>query len=373
MSAPHRIVVKVGTSTLADAEGRLDLAYVEDLARQIAAQRAAGREPLLVTSGAIRAGRQTLGDRYAAVRPHAAPMPLKQAAAAIGQGVLLQAYAAAFARCGLVVAQVLLTREDLADRGRFLNARNTLMALLELGAVPVINENDTVAVEEIRFGDNDTLAARVAVLVEADLLLMLSDVEGLYADFDSPDRRVVTEVQGIDAAVEGLAGGAGSPLGTGGMRTKIEAARIAGGSGIRAVVAHGRRPGIVAEVVEGRPVGTAFLPAHDRLRGRKRWIVAGSRSRGAVVVNPRAAERLRERGASLLPAGITAVEGAFGAGDLVVVRDTEGRRVARGLTNYSADDLRRVMGLRSDRFEEVLGEKPYDEAIHRDNLVLEPH
>jgi len=371
VSAVRRLVVKVGTSTLADARGRLDVAYVEDLARQLAAQRAAGREPLLVTSGAIRAGRQTLGERGVAARNHGASMPLQQAAAAIGQGVLLQAYAAAFGRCGLTVAQVLLTREDLADRGRFLNARNTLLALLDLGAVPIINENDTVAVEEIRFGDNDTLAARVAVLVEADLLVILSDVEGLYADFDLPTQRVIAEVPAIDAAIERLAGGAGSPHGTGGMRTKVEAARIACGAGIRAVVAHGRRPGVVGEVADGLPVGTAFLPSHDRLRGRKRWIVAGSRPRGTVTVNQRAAERLREGGASLLAAGITAVEGAFGAGDLVVVRDADGRRVARGLTNYGADDLRRIMGLRSDRFEEVLGEKPYDEAIHRDNLVVE--
>jgi glutamate 5-kinase len=409
--APSRIVVKVGTSTLTDPHGRIDRAFIADLAAQLAAQRAAGRDVLLVTSGAIRAGQEKLdagarGRGDAGTPPSAPPLrrggigggvprdvlPFKQAAAAVGQGLLMHTYTEAFAWRSVTVAQVLLTRDDLADRRRFLNARNTLTALLALGVVPIINENDTVAVEEIKFGDNDTLAALVAVLVEADLLLILSDVEGLY-ETPSPappftrgritnaspfakggtGEGVIRTVSRIDAQIEALAGEAFGGVGTGGMRTKVEAARIATASGIRTVIAQGRRERVVAEAVAGEEVGTTFLPRSTarRLRGRKRWIAAGSRPRGSVTVNARAAERLRREGVSLLAVGITAVIGEFDAGDLIEVRDEANRRCARGLTNYGADELRRIMGLRSDRFEAVLGCKTYDEVIHRDNLVVE--
>lgn len=376
----HRLVVKVGTTTLTDAEGRIDRAFIADLAADLAAQRAAGREVLLVTSGAIRAGRDALEGAQARLQ-HLNPrtperpntLPYKQAAAAVGQGLLMHTYTEAFAWRNVTVAQVLLTRNDLADRRRFLNARNTLSALLALGVVPIINENDTVAVEEIKFGDNDTLAALVAVLVEADLLLILSDVDGLYTGLGagSAAPTLVRTVSRIDAEVEALAGESRSEAGTGGMRTKIEAARIATASGIRTIIARGRRPRVIADVLAGEEVGTTFLPSSSELRGRKRWIAAGSRSRGSVTVNPCAAERLRKEGVSLLAVGITEVTGEFGSGDLIEVRDETGRRFARGLTNYSAADLRRLQGLRSDQFEAVLGSKTYDEVIHRDNLVVE--
>jgi glutamate 5-kinase len=378
VAGARRIVVKVGTSTLTDAAGRLDEAFIADLAGQLAERHAAGCDVILVTSGAIRAGRDILeADRPAAQlrTPNPASLPFKQAAAAVGQGRLIHTYSEAFAARGVHVAQVLLTRNDLADRRRFLNARNTLQALLALRVVPIINENDTVAVEEIRFGDNDNLAAHVAVVVEADLLLILSDVEGLY------DRRpdsagetppcVLRCVPRITPEIEALAGGAGTRVGTGGMRTKLEAARAATTSGIPTVIARGRRPGVVAEVAEGAEVGTLFPPVEGRLRGRKRWIVAGSRPRGALTVNAGAAERMRAEKASLLAVGITGVEGLFSAGDLVEVRDEAGRRFARGLTNYGAEDLRRIQGLRSREIEQALGSKPYDEVLHRDNLVVD--
>ncbi|MCE7699969.1 MAG: glutamate 5-kinase, partial [Methanobacterium paludis] len=364
------IVVKVGTSTLTDAQGCLDRGYIADLAAQLAGERLAGREVILVTSGAIGVGRDTLrrddGDRASLV---ATSLPFKQAAAAVGQVVLMATYTEAFAWRNMTAAQVLLTREDLADRKRFLNARNTLTALLTLGVVPVINENDTVAVDEIKFGDNDSLAALVAVLVEADLLLILSDVEGLYsappdpnAESDTPPT-VIRRVKRIDAGIEALAGGSGGALGTGGMRTKLEAARIATVSGIRTVIASGRRERVIADVAAGQEVGTTFLAGAGKLHGRKRWIIAGSRPRGSVVVNAGAAQRLLKDGVSLLAVGVTTVNGEFASGDLIEVRDETGRRFARGLTNYGAEELRLIQGLHSDQFEAVLGAKPYDEVI----------
>lgn len=369
----HRIVVKVGTSTLTGAHGRLDAAYIDRLAGALADQRQAGREVLLVTSGAIRAGRDRLA--HSAPAMHHNTLPRKQACAAIGQGLLVGAYSAAFAKRGITVAQVLLTREDVADRRRFLNARNTLLALLGMDAVPVINENDTVAVDEIRFGDNDMLAAHVAVLTESDLLLILSDVDGLYESAPTPGEPlppIISTVPRVDAAIEALAGGSESGVGTGGMRTKVLAARLATRAGIRTVIAHGRKDGVIEAVLAGEAVGTTFLEAHAHLRGRKRWIAAGSRPRGWVVANDRAIRNLREGGASLLAVGIEEISGAFGEGAVVEVRDASGRRIARGLSNYSSTDLQKIHGLRSNRFEQVLGHKSYDEVIHRDNLLVDP-
>ncbi len=366
----RRLVVKVGTSTLTDRAGSIDRAFLLDLATQLAAQRAAGRDVILVTSGAIRAGIAALQANGDAPTT----LPYRQAAAAIGQGHLMNLYIEALRWHSVVAAQVLLTRDDLADRRRYLNARNTFASLLEVGALPIVNENDTVSVDEIKFGDNDTLAARVASLVQADLLLILSDVEGLYAAAPQPGQplpEVICTVPRIDAAVEAIAGGAGSAVGTGGMRTKVEAARIAAASGVRTVIAHGRRPGVVREVCEGAPVGTTFLAARSKPTGRKRWIVAGSRAKGAVVVDAAAEQRLRRSGASLLPVGIVAVVGEFEAGDLVEVRRTDGGRFARGLANYSAAELRAIQGRHSEELEAILGYRGYDEAIHRDDLVVD--
>ena len=276
-----RLVVKVGTSTLTNAQGRIDRAFIADLTAQLAQQRSAGRDVVLVTSGAIRAGKDALHNPQSKTH-NPASLPYKQAAAAIGQGLLMHTYTEAFAWRDVIVAQVLLTRDDLSDRNRFLNAQNTLRALLDLGVVPIINENDTVAVDEIKFGDNDTLAALVATLVDADLLLILSDVEGLYAHPDV-DASLISVVPHIDAAISALGGEATSGVGTGGMRTKIEAARIATSAGIRTVIARGRRERVIADVTEGREVGTTFLPrtGSERLPARKRWIAHGARVRGA--------------------------------------------------------------------------------------------
>lgn len=328
---------------------------------------------LLVTSGAIRAGREALGYRESrGLLPET--LPYKQAAAAIGQGRLMHTYTEAFAWRNIECAQVLLTRDDLGDRRRFLNARNTLLALLELGIVPIINENDTVAVDEIKFGDNDRLAALVSTLVESDLLLILSDVEGLYtAPPDTLENAAPIPMVGkIDMAVQSLAGDSSSGVGTGGMRTKLEAARIATEAGIRCVIARGRRERVIAEVVEGRSIGTTFLPCPDaaRLPARKRWLAHSARPRGSVTVNSRARERLLQEGVSLLAVGITGVSGAFVTGDLIEVRDEAGQVFARGLVNYAAAEIQRVQGRHSDQFEAILGYRGFEEVIHRDNLVV---
>jgi len=386
-------VVKVGTTTLTDEFGRIDRAFIADLTAQLAAVRKDGREVILVTSGAIRAGKERLGARNhrfgaemdAASRQIdpvasrlAETLPYKQAAAAIGQGLLVHTYTEAFDWRDVDCAQVLLTRDDLSDRRRFLNARNTLLALLALGVVPIINENDTVAVEEIKFGDNDSLAALVATLVEADLLLILSDVEGLCelipGTNDVDTTTVIPLVRRIDEEIVALAGGvAVGAIGTGGMSTKVNAARIATQSGIRTVIAKGRRTHVVADVIDGKPLGTTFLPRpnSDRMSARKRWIAHSARSRGSIAVNKRAADRLRSTGVSLLAAGITDVDGEFAVGDLVEIRCEDGTAFARGLANYPAVEVRRVQGLHSDQFESTLGYRGFDEIIHRDNLVID--
>lgn len=362
-----RLVVKVGTSTLTSAQGRIDRAFIADLTAQLATLRLQGSDVVFVSSGAIRAGRELLPSRTPDT------LPYKQAAAAIGQGRLMHLYTEAFAWRNVACAQVLLTREDLADRRRFLNARNTLQTLLGLGVVPVINENDTVSVDEIKFGDNDMLAALVATLVEADLLLILSDVEGLYdRPPQDPEARLIPLVPRVDRTVLQLAGGSRSGMGTGGMRTKVEAARVATGAGIRTVIARGRRERVVLDVVNGRSIGTTFLScAATRLPARKRWIAHGLRPRGLVTVNAGAAEKLRRDGVSLLAVGIVDVAGTFASGDLIEVCDEQGCVFARGLTNYPSDELRRIQGLRSEQFESVLGYRGFEEVIHRDNLVLD--
>ena len=368
-----RIVVKVGSSTLTDASGRIDRGFVADLTAQLAAEHRQGRDILLVTSGAIRAGREALAAQLPGPHSSSDTLPFKQAAAAIGQGRLIHTYTEAFAWRGVVCAQVLLTRDDLAARDRFLNARNTLLALLDLRVIPVVNENDTVAVDEIKFGDNDMLAALVASLVDADTLLILSDVEGLYEAPPEPGKpvpRVVPLVECVTPALRASAGGAGSIAGTGGMRTKLEAARTATEAGIRTVIARGRRENVVADTVRGESVGTCFLPAAGGRPGaRKRWIAHGPRPRGQVVVNAGARQALLATGVSLLAAGVTRVSGSFTAGDLVEVCSEQGETFGRGLTNYAASELQTIAGLRSDQFTEALGYRGADEVIHRDNLV----
>lgn len=355
----RRAVVKVGSSTLTGDGGGLDEAYIEDLVRELARARERGVEVLLVTSGAIAAGAARAGIG----RPRT--IPEKQAAAAIGQGLLMGHYIQAFGRRKLTAAQVLLTREDISSRQRYLNARNTLFTLLGIGAIPVINENDAVAVDEIRVGENDTLAALVTALVEADLLLLLSDVEGLL----DRDGQVIPEVTDI-AAVLPLAGGPGSGVGSGGMITKLQAARIAARCGAATVIAHGRREGVLCAILDGARVGTYFPPSERKLRGRKRWIAFGARPRGVIVVNEGARRSLLDDGRSLLPAGIVEVRGRFAAGNLVSIQDESGQELARGLTNYGDAEITQIRGLRTDQVAERLGACDFEEVVHRDNLVV---
>lgn len=360
-------MVKIGTSSLTLPDGSLDVGRIEHLADQALELTRAGRQLVLVTSGAIGVGARRLGYSQ---RPQT--IPEKQAAAAVGQGLLMQAYERAFLARQLVVGQVLLTREDVADRRRHLNSRNTLRKLLELGAIPVVNENDTVAVDEIRLGDNDTLSALVATLVDADLLIILSDVDGLYSGDPrrDPGARRLDVVPAITPELEAIAGGAGTAFGTGGMVTKLQAAKIATAAGIPMFLTSSSQPDILLAVLAGNAVGTLFLPKPRPLRARQRWLAFHLRPCGRILVDEGAAKALVENGKSLLPAGVIGVEGDFAEGDLVQVVDGSGREVARGLVNYSAQDLRRIQGSRTKDIAAILGRKDYDEVIHRDNLVV---
>jgi glutamate 5-kinase len=355
------IVVKVGTSTLTGADGSLDRGFIAGLSAQIAAAWAGGHRVLLVTSGAISAGAERLGLKE---RPRV--LAVKQAAAAVGQGLLMEVYSAAFAAAGRTVAQVLITRQDTAERSRYVNARHTLSALLRLGVVPIVNENDTVSVDEIRFGDNDTLAALAAALVEADLLVLLTDVPGFFG----ADGVVMPTIPEITPAVFEMAGGAGSANGTGGMVTKLQAAVIAGEAGIPTVVAPGREPGILATVLRGDPVGTRFVSPARRLSGRKQWIAFGAPPRGALVVNTPAKRALTEGRRSLLPVGVIRVEGSFHAGDTVSIVEEGGREFARGVVSCDSREAALVLGHRTDRISGLLGREDLQELVHRDNLVL---
>jgi len=361
------VVIKVGTSTLTRGGGPPDTTYIADLAAQIAALQKSGSSVVLVSSGAIRAGMNRL---KLPGRPRS--IPQKQAAAAVGQGLLMHTYSEAFAAYQIPVAQVLLTREDLRDRTRYLNAQNTFAALLGHQVVPIVNENDTVSVDEIKFGDNDTLAALVASLIEADTLLLLSDVAGLY-DKDPTqfaDARLIPTVETIDRALEQRVGGVQSAMGTGGMTTKIQAAKICAGSGVVMRIADGRRPAVIADALAGR-CGTQFLPRPIPLRSRQRWIAYGIVPKGTVTVNDGARQRLLDEGKSLLPAGVIHLSGHFAAGDLVRLTDAHGDSFAQGFVNYSHADLARIMGKRTADILPILGITAGDEVVHRDNLVLD--
>ncbi|HEX6972598.1 MAG TPA: glutamate 5-kinase [Limnochordia bacterium] len=363
----RRIVVKLGTSTVTRPDGTIHFGRVERIVRQIVDVVNEGREVILVTSGAIGVGASRLGLRR---RPQT--IPEKQAAAAVGQGLLMQAYEKLFAEYGRVVGQVLLTRADLAARDRFLNSRHTLLTLLAFGVVPIVNENDTVAVEELHFGDNDTLAALVASLVGADIVILLSDVPGLFAQDprrvpSAPLFDVVTE---ITAEIERAAGGPGSAFARGGMATKLQAARVAVRAGIPLVLADGERPGVLAAILAGEREGTLFQPRPARLGSRKRWIAFHESPRGVIRVDAGAARALVQDGKSLLPIGVIGVEGSFVAGDLVRICDDGGQELARGLVNYGAREIEKIMGARSDEIAGRLGHKAYDEVVHRDNLAV---
>jgi glutamate 5-kinase len=360
-----RVVFKVGSSLVTE-ERTLSLAKIDALAAEIARFAERGGSPVVVTSGAIAAGSARL---KLPRRPRT--IPEKQAAAAVGQSYLMAAWEQAFRRHGLQVAQVLLTGGDLADRRRFINAQNTLAALLEYRVVPVINENDTVAVDEIRVGDNDTLSATVAVLVGADLLVILSDIDGLYTGDprNDPKAVLIPTVRGVDAARIESAGGTSSGVGTGGMRTKLIAARRASDFGIPMAIASGQEAGNIRRLLSGEAVGTVFLPAGRRLAGKKHWIRHTLAPAGDILIDSGAARALLRGGKSLLPAGVTGARGEFSAGDPVRILGPDGKEVARGLTRYSAAEIAGIKGLTTERLR-CLGCHREDEVVHRDELVV---
>lgn len=366
----RRIVVKLGTNLLTNSSDRLDLARMETLVDQVARLHREGKQVILVTSGAVAAGRGRLG----VTKVPARDIPFRQVLAAVGQSHLMQAYDALFGKHDIVTAQTLLTRNDLAHRQSYLNARNTFLALLHYRVVPIVNENDVVAVDELsesRIGENDTLAALTANLVDADMLAILMTREGLYTSDPSVDAgaTLVERVERIDATVEAYAGGS-EGHGTGGMVTKLQAARLATTGGADVYLASGLEPDIVLRLAAGEHVGTFFPAAADRLESRKRWILSGLSVRGSVVVDDGAAVALRERNTSLLPAGIREVCGQFDRGDSVQITNAAGDRIAYGISNYSSEDVDRIKGLRSTRIAEVLGRDYGTEVVHRDNLVL---
>ena len=367
MAANRRIVIKIGSSTLACADGGLDRVLAADLARQIAGLRADGWQPVLVTSGAIAAGFRALG-----MESRPTDMPSLQASASVGQVAVLGMYAELVAAQAIPVGQVLLTRHDTKDRQAYLHARDTFDRLLALGAVPVVNENDTVAVDEIRFGDNDTLAALVAVMIGADLVVLLSDIEGLY----SADPRVDAEAELLEHVAElteqvlAAAGGAGSVLGSGGMTTKVEAAKVLMKAGIPMVVCDGRRENVVADAAEGKPVGTFFAGGDEAIGAKKLWIAVGHKPCGEIVIDDGAKDALTQRGKSLLPAGVVSVSGTFVPGDAIVLTDWQGNVVARGLTSVSSADLERVKGMKTAHIAEELPHVVGVEVVHRDHLVI---
>ncbi len=367
LKSARRWVIKAGSS-LVTAKGQgLDHTAIADWARQIAALRKAGIEIVLVSSGAVAEGMARLGLKK---RPES--LHELQAAAAVGQMGLVQAYETAFKAHGFHAAQVLLTHEDVSDRGRYLNARGTLKTLLAFGVIPVINENDTVATDEIRLGDNDTLAALAVNLIEAELLVILTDQDGLH-DSDpraNADAKLLHEADLSDPRLEAMATSGKGELGRGGMRTKLIAAQWAARSGASTVIAHGRLRDVLGKVVAGEPVGTLLRPAQSAMTARKRWIAGQHQLRGILHLDAGAAKVLREQGKSLLPVGVKRAEGEFSRGDLVCCLDPEGREVARGLTNYGATEVAKIIGAPSRQIAARLGYAGESELIHRDNMVI---
>jgi glutamate 5-kinase len=352
LKSATRIIVKLGTGVLTDSRKLIDPAQLQQLVGQVAALRRAGKEVILVTSGAVGAGMGALGYES---RP--TDLAEKQACAAVGQSRLMAVYDQLFSAHGLVVAQVLLTHEDLEHHERHLNARNTLVTLLDRGVVPIINENDAVSFTEIKFGDNDKLSALVASLLPADLLVILTTVDGVIEHFGGPDAKTISVVEQIDAKIEGMAGGTTSATAVGGMKSKIDAAKIAVRSGIPLVIASGRKQDVLASILAGADEGTLFVPQPTRLQGRKRWIAFFHHPKGTLVVDDGAKKALREAGKSLLPPGVVRCEGEFAVGDVVRICDVDGMEFARGIARFNSAAVR-------------ARNLPKEELIHRDDLVI---
>ncbi len=363
----QRIVVKLGTSTLTGGTDRLHRQRMLEIVQQIAHLHQRGQEMVVVTSGAMAAGRERLGFPNLGGRS----VPAKQMLSAVGQVRLMHLYSELFDLFDIPVGQVLLTRDDLADRPRYLNARDTLLTLIERRIIPVINENDTTATHEIRVGDNDNLSALVANLLEADLLVILTDQPGLFTADPRRDQaaRLISQITRIDDETWALAGGAGSAVGTGGMVTKLQAAQLAARSGVTTIIASGKEPDVLARIVKGEPLGTRFEPVATHIESRKRWLLA-DKPRGAVRVDAGAARKLLNGGASLLPVGITASEGDFERGETLAVFAPDGREIAHGITSYNSADVARLCGVKSNRIVEILGYTYGDAVIHRNNMVV---
>jgi glutamate 5-kinase len=366
----RRIVAKFGTSLLTSGSDRLDRNIMSSLVAQVAQLHKQGLEMLIVSSGAIASGRHQLG-----LTKKVKGIPFKQVLASVGQHRLMSLYEQLFSHYNITVAQALLAKVDLLDRAGYLNTRNTLLALLELGVICIVNENDVVAVDELheaRFGDNDNLSAMVANLIDADLLMILTDTGGLYtADPHlDPNARLISQVERIDSEIERLAAGTSSRVGTGGMITKIEAARLATSSGVTVVIADGREPDIILRLANGEALGTRFLPATSKLESRQRWMLSGLATKGKLVVDSGAAIALRKQKRSLLAAGIKGVDGEFQRGDIVNIYDSEGSRVGCGITNYSSADIEIIKGAHSKKIATLLGYDYGSEIVHRNNLVV---
>ncbi len=367
LSNIKRVVIKVGSYILASPDHTLNTEMIRNLVSQVAALKDKGMEIIIVSSGAIAAGIRQLG-----LPSVPQSMPKKQAAAAVGQSILIWEYERNFQEAGHQVAQVLLTHDDLANRHRFLNAKNTLGELLSFGVIPIINENDTVSVDEIKMGDNDLLSATVATMAQAQLLIVVSDVEGLYTGDPTMDEgaRLLSEVEDITPEIEQAAGLPTSDVGSGGMATKVQAAKSAGLMGIPTIIVSGRQPNVIRRALEGDKVGTFFLPDKDRLAARKHWLRYTLKPKGSITVDEGAMQAITKRGKSLLPSGIVKVEGRFEYGDAVSLQGLNGKEIGRGLSNYTLDELRKIQGHHTKDIEALLGYKYYDEVVHRDNLVL---
>ena len=363
-----RIVIKVGTSTITYANGKRNFSQIDRLAREISDLQNQGKEMILVTSGAVAVGVDRMG-----LPGKPKTIPGKQAAAAVGQGVLMHTYEKFFADYGQIVAQVLITKTEAIDRHRYTNTRNTFMELMRQRVIPIVNENDVVALDELKIGDNDNMSALVAGIVDADLVIILSDVDGLYTANPQthPDAVIVPEVAEITPEIEASAGGVGSARGTGGMATKIQAAKAATSSGIHLVIASGTEKNAITRVLQGEELGTLFVSRENRLQFRKRWLAFGAKIQGSIVVDDGCAKAIRKAGGcSILPAGIYQVVGDFQTGSTISVIDKEGHELARGLVHYTAAELEKIKGCKSGDIEGILGHKNFDEVIHRDDLVI---
>lgn len=361
-----RIVIKIGSNILASAEQGLNIRRIRALTKDISEVIDTGHEIVIVSSGAIAAGLKKLN-----LKKKPEDIMLKQAAAAIGQSSLIWAYEHNFARFNKKVAQLLLTRNDIANRLRYINAKNTIFTLMSYGVIPLINENDPVAVDEIKFGDNDMLAALTAGLVEADMLIILSDVEGLYSkDPSRKGSKIIKHVDKITPKIEKMAWEKSSAVGTGGMYSKLLAAKQATDHGIPVVIMSGKKSSLLTRFIKGKDVGTYFEPKKERLSAKKGWIAYGVRTKGSIFLDNGAVKALTEMGRSLLPSGIAGVEGGFEVGDYIKCLNADGKNIAKGLTNYSSKDLEKIKGKKTSEIEKILGYKYSDEVIHRDNLVV---